>query len=340
MVKKILYFLFSLLVGIFLFVWVLENVGWQEIKKIFLVFSGWQGILILGLTFLTALIGAWKWQRILVKTGAQVPFWDVWRAYLASFSIRFLAPIIIVGAEIFQGYILKKKNNLPWSQGMASVIIDRLLEWTVNLTVILFGGIFFLLMIGFPPLKILIIFSGVVLIFLVGFFFFYLKVLKRESIVKPFFHFFNNKTDVQPLEIEKEIFNFFKFSQSKTIISVFSLNFFRAGVMFLRTWFLILFLGEKIGAGPALSSLGFTYLTATIPIPTALGSHEIIQSFVFGAFGLEVAMAPAFALIIRGAELIVALLGIVVLFRLGLFLIKDIFFKKINNLVKNNYDRS
>lgn len=331
MIKKILLFLFSLLVGIILFVWILQTVGWQEIKNAFLVFTGWQGATILFLTFLMALVGTWKWKRILDETDYKVPFKEVWRVYLASFSIRFLAPVIIVGAEIFQGYILRKKNSVPWSEGMASVIIDRVLEWTTNLIVVFFGAIFFLFIIGLPPLNLIIIFGSIFLVFLVGVSFFYFKAFKRESIAKAFVKIFNQKINVQPFEVEKEIFNFFKFSRKKIVCKVFALNFLRAGIMFLRTWLLIFFLGEKIGALPTLSVLSFSYLAVMFPIPTALGSHEIIQTFAFGSLGLGIGAATAFTMIIRGAELIIALLGVIFLFRLGVFLIKDIFFKKIKS---------
>ena len=337
--RKLLLFLVSLLIGIILFVWIGGTIGWQEMKNAFLVFTGWQGIVILFFTFLMALIGTWKWREVIRETGAKISFQDTWRAYLASFSIRYLAPVLIVGAEFFQGYILKKKNSIPWSQGMASVIIDRILEWTVNLAVIFFAGMFFLLMIGFPPMKLVIIFSSISLIFLVAVCFFYFKAFKKESIAKVFGKIFNHKLDNQLLDIEKEIFNFFKLSKKRIIWKVFGLNFLRAGVMLLRTWLLIVFLGKSIGLLPALSVLGFTYLALTIPIPTALGSHEVIQAFAFSSLNLGAATATAFTMIIRGAELMVAFLGIAILFHLGTFLIKDTFFKKISNFVENDNAR-
>jgi uncharacterized protein (TIRG00374 family) len=334
--KKFSLFLISLFIGVGLFIWTLRIVGWQEIKNSILVFTGWQGMVILFLSFLAALAGAWKWREVLEETGAKVNFREIWRVYLASFSIRFLAPVIIVGAEIFQGYILKKKNSIPWSQGMASVIIDRILEWTVNLTVIFFGGMFFLFLIGFPPLKLVIIFGGLFLLFLCGLSFFYFKAFKKESMAKAFAKVFNHKTGVQPLEVEKEIFNFFKSSKRRIICKVFCLNFLRAGIMLLRAWLLVSFLGGKIGALSAVSLLGFTYLAVMIPIPTALGSHELVQTFAFNSLDLGAANATAFTMIIRGAELIVALVGVAILFRFGVFLIKNIFVEKINGLTKNN----
>ena len=329
--KKFLLLLLSLLIGIVLFIWIAKMVGWQAIKNALLVFTGWHGLVILGLTFLMALIGTWKWKEILKGGGVNISFKKLINPYLAGFALMFLAPILIWGGEIFRGYILKERNQVPWSKGMASVIIDRILEWTANLAVIFFGGLFFLLMIDFPPLKLGIIFGGVFLIFLTVVSLFYFKSAKKESIIK----FFIRSNQNQPFEIEKEIFDFFKIKKIAMWKAV-SLSFLRAGVMYLRAWVLILFLGKSIGGLSALSILGFNYLAVMIPIPTALGSHEAIQTFAFNSLGLGFSTATAFTMIIRGAEIILALFGIIILFRLGIILIKNTLFKKINNLTKIN----
>ena len=329
--KKFLLFLISLLIGIGLFFWIIKTVGWQEIKNAFLVFTGWQGMAIFGLTLLMILIGNWKWKEILKGGGTNISFLNLLRTYLASFSIRFLAPIILVGAELFQGYALKERNSVPWSKGMASVIIDRILEWTANLVVIFFGVLIFLLMIGLPPMKLIIIFGGVFLFFIGGISYFYLNTFRRKSMAKFLLKILGLKNFNQAnsiLETEKEIFNFFK-PKKKSMWRGFGLSFLRAATMYLRTWLLILFLGKEISALPVLSILGFTNLAVMIPIPTALGSHEAIQTFAFNSLGLGLPTATAFTMIIRGAELIIALVGIIILYRLGIGLIRNTLFKKI-----------
>jgi len=335
--RKFLLFLISLLVGVGLFIWIGRTVGWQEIKNTFLVFSGWQGMAIFGLTLLMILIGNWKWKEILRGENIKISFRDLLNPYLAGFSVMFLAPILLLAGEFFRGYILKEQNAIPWSKGMASVVIDRILEWTANLVVIFFGVLLFLLIIGLPPMKLLIIFGGAFLFFAGGISYFYLKTFKRESMAKAILRTLglaklNQANSI--LEVETEIFNFFK-PKKKSMWRGFGLSFLRAGAMYLRAWLLILFLGKEISALPALSILGFTYLAAMIPIPTALGSHEAIQTFAFSSLGLGLSAATAFTMIIRGAELIIALVGIIILYRLGIGLIRNTLFKKINNFSKN-----
>jgi len=331
--KKFLLFLFSLLIGIGLFIWIIKTVGWQEIKRAFLVFTGWQGLVIFGLTLLVMLIGSRKWKEILKGEEVNLPFRDLFKLYLAGFSVMFLAPVMFLGGEIFRAYILKNKNSIPWSKGVASVIIDRILDWTVNLVTIFFGVLIFLSIIGLPPKNLIIIFGGVFLFFVLGISFFYFKTFKRESMAKLILRSFglekfNHANSV--LEIEKEIFNFFKLKKISMWKS-FVLSFLMAGVMYLQAFILISFLGKKIGALSALSILGFIYAASMIPIPTALGSHEAIQTFAFNSLGLGASTATAFTMIIRGAELIVAFAGVVILFQLGIILLRKALFKKLNN---------
>jgi uncharacterized membrane protein YbhN (UPF0104 family) len=178
-----------------------------------------------------------------------------------------------------------------------------------------------------------IIFGGVFLFFAAGIALFYFKSFKRESIVRLFFRGGNN----QPLEVEKEIFNFFK-PKKKAMWRGFALSFLRATIMLFRTWVLIIFLGKTIGALPALSILGFSYLAVMVPIPTALGSHEAIQVFAFKSLALGASTATAFTMIIRGAELIFALAGVMLLFRLGIELLRNTLFKKAEKFANKRYE--
>jgi len=332
--KRLLLLLLPFLIGAGLFYWVIKTVGWQEIRNSFLVFSGWQGLAVLGLTAVIALISTWIWQEVLRGMDAKVSFGKLWPAYVAGFSIRYLAPMAIIGAEIFQGHILKEIDSVTWEKSMASVIVNRILELTASLVVIFLGLSFFLLKIGLPPIKLALIFGGIILIVASLIFYFFFKSFKKESMTKAIGCLFNSKLNAEPFEIEKEIFGFFKVKKAAFWRS-FVLSFLRIGIMWFRTWFLVLFLGKSLSAWPALSILGFYSLVTMIPIPADLGSHEAVQSFAFSALGFSAGAGTAFALIIRGAELMLSLLGIIILFRLGLELLKNTLFRKAEKFSAN-----
>lgn len=336
MIKKILLFFFSLFIGVALFIWIVDFIGWEKIENSLLVFTVWQGLIVSILTLLIILIGNWKWKEILRGEEVEVSFWHLLKPYLVGFAVMFLAPILLALGDILRIYTFKRKSDISLLKAAASVVIDRVLEWTVNLVIVFFGILILFNRIGFSSKK-LILFGGLFLVFVVWISFFYFKTIKRKSIAKKIGGLFNGRLSKELLSIEKEISDFFRF-QNKSMWRSLGLSFLRGFLMYLRTWFLIIFLGKQISATVSLSILGFTYLAAMIPIPTALGSHEAIQAFAFKSFGLGVSSAAAFTMIIRTAELLFALIGLILLIQTGAIFLQDLIFKAIEkfNKFRNN----
>jgi len=325
--KKFWLFLVSLLIGAGLFFWLIKSISWQAIKNALLVFTGWQGMVILGLTFLLSLTYIWKWKEILKGLGIKVSFRDIFGPYFAAFSIIYFFPVVFLGGEVFRCYLLKEKKDISWTKGMASVIIDRVLDWTTNLLVIFFGLIFFLFTASSLPPTWGLIFGGVFIFGAAGTSFFYFKVFKRESLAKFFLRlisFRNNNTE--PFEIEKEIFTFFK-PKKAHFWKGFGIAFVEEAIIFFRTFLLVSFLGKNITLISTIIINGFLYLATIIPIPASIGTLDVVQAFSFGALGFGAGAGVVFTLIIRGAEIILALFGLLIFFRLGLNLLKITSFK-------------
>ena len=72
-----------------------------------------------------------------------------------------------------------------------------------------------------------------------------------------------------------------------------------------------------------------------IPIPADLGVHEAVQVFAFDALGLGAGAAPAFAMIQRGAQLLMAFIGIFIFFKLGIELFPTTLFRKLAGWINN-----
>lgn len=330
MIKKVLFFLISLLAGFGIFFWVIQFVGWQEIKSAFLIFSGWHGIAILLTTGLMLFFGALKWQVILKSQGNHLPLKVLITSYWAGFSVAFLAPMILFGGELLKVYFLKSKGTIEAPKAYASVIIDRILELTVYLLIIILGTVFFLFKVGLPAGKFGVILGLIILLFAGLTAFFYFKTIRKESIIKIFVKKIERNHGA--LETEKEVFSFFKLKRIE-MWGCFGLTILRVLAVFLRTWLLVYFLLAKPLSFISIFSISsFYYLSYMIPIPTALGSHDAIQAFAFNALGLGANTGTVFAIIIRGAELIFALAGLLLLFRLGVSILGMNLFKKIGNL--------
>lgn len=326
--KKIYIFIISFLVGVLLFTFVIRSVGWGEIKKSLLIFTGFKGMIIFLLTFFWMLVINWKWKEILKTRGVDISFFELFKPFLAGFSVLYLFPTFVLGGEFLRGYILKKKFSVSWSKGMASVFIDRIVDWTTNLAVVFLGMGFFLSKTGILPQRIGMIVGFTLLIWVLFILFFYTMALRKESIVRLFLKIFSLRSlNNSLLDMEKEIFEFFDI-KNINFWKVLGMAIFEELILLLRIYVLLIFLGKEIGFLVALAISGFYYLSTMIPIPASLGIQDGLQAFAFGALGLGSGVGTAFTLIIRAAELAVALIGMIILFRLGVKIFEGTLFNE------------
>jgi hypothetical protein len=326
--KQKLLLITSFLLGLAIFIWLGRIIGWKEIGSAFAVFTGWQGLVIVILSFLIALVGNWRWREILKDAGVDVPFYQLFKIYLGGYAMMYLFPILVWGGEAFRVYGLGKEKNLSWKKTFSSVIIERILEWTANIVIIFLGLGFFLYKVYLPPKELVMVF-GVALIFFISILsYFYIKALGRKSIVREIVrNFFKKEVSDNNgmIAVENDVFNFFQLNNNSFKKGV-ALSLLRAVVMQARGWILILFLGSWIGLFPSLSILGFTYLSSMIPIPTSLGAHEAVQFYAFTSLNLTASMATAFTMIIRAGEIIISSVGLIFLIRTGFNLLGGKFF--------------
>jgi len=326
--KKFLLFFLSLFFGILLFAWIIKIVGVEGLVLALSLFLSWRGIALLFLTFLIVLVGTLRWGDILKKEGLKIPFSGLLQTYLTGFAINYFLPMMVLGGEAIRAHILKEKYSVPWQKGIASAMIDGILNLTSVLLLIFPGIVFFLLEVGLPSKKIL--FSLLGFLFLLGgaIAFFYFKNSKKESILRVFGINHN-----LALETEKEILDFFG---SKKVFKPLYLSFFRAFLLFLRVWILMFFMGEGIGLSIAWSAFSFAWLGTRIPVPADIGSHDVIQVFAFKALGLGAAKGTALALIIRGLETIISFFGLILIVKFGFQFFEKLFLNKIVLRQKNN----
>ncbi len=324
MIKKIFILFLSLILGLAIFFRVVNNIGWQAIQNTLYVFTGLHGLIILILTFLSVVVGTWKWQEILGRH-YKIPFQKLFGFYLAGYSVMFFAPIIFWGGEFLRAYALKERYAVPWPKSMASVGIDRILEWTINLAIIFAAGFILIFSTGFPLERLTVILAGLFMGLLTILAFFYFRCIRKESIVELLMSSKQN----QVVDTEKEIFSFFKV-KNMAMWRAFFITLIKSLILYLRAFLLIMFLGKKIGVMVVFSIFGFSYLATVVPLPAALGIHEATQIFVFKSFRLENYTAAAFTMTLRWAEIFIAFFGIIVICFIGAELLKNTMSKKIN----------
>ncbi len=317
--KKVLVFLFSFVIGLGLFFLVIEWVGWEEIKETLFAFSGWKGIVILGITLLIWLVGIWKYKFVYKSQGYNFSVWSLGEILFAGFTIAYLFPTTYFGGEVFKFYAIKKKFSLPWKKNLTAIAIEKLISLSILLLFLVVGAVSFLLLSN----SLLKNFGIIALVLIgsltIGLTIFYFKSFKKESILKWFFRFFGIKNKKNHLvgDIEKEIFLFFDFR--KTLMwKGLGIAFLKYLLVLIRCWFLLFFLKGEINIFISLAIFSFFYLSYLFPFPARLGSSEAAQVFAFGYLGLGTATGITFSFILRGAEILIALFGFIFLVKLGI----------------------
>ncbi len=317
--KRLLIFLVTLAAGFFLFGALISGVGWQEVLEPLSSLSFFEGFVIFLLTGGFLLLGIFRWGFILKRLGCAVPFSGLWKTYLAGFSLLFFVPMFPFANELFRASLLKEQRHVDLPKGMASVIIDRILEVTSNLFFVMAGGFIFLLLgdhVSYSLRTLGVIgFIGIWLLFVC---LLYLRIFQKKSIIQLFWR---GKGGME--ETEQEVFRFFQLRNSAFWQGM-GVSLGKSFLGVLRVWALILFFGKGFAALPGITIQGFYYLAVLVPIPAALGSHEALQAVAFEAFGLGAGTGAAFALLVRTMEALFAVAGLLLLFHFGLRFFKNI----------------
>lgn len=319
--KRLILFFGTLLAGFVLFGVLISGVGWQEVREPLQAFSFFKALVILLLTGGYLLLGVFRWQSILRGQGHVISFQNIWKEYLAGFSLLFFVPIFPFANELFRATSLKEHHDVELTKGMASVVVDRILEITSNLFVVIVGGVIFLFLgdhISYSTRTIAVI--GFIGIWLFLLFLLYVRMFQKKSILRLFW-----KGNGRFHETEEEVFRLFHTRNSFFWQGVF-LSLGKSALGIVRVWAVVLFFGKGFVALPGITIHGFYYLALLLPIPGALGTHEALQAVAFGVFGLGAGTGAAFALVVRAAEVLFAAAGLALLLHFGVRFLKNMIF--------------
>jgi len=328
--RKIFFFIISLMAGLIIFGFATSRVGFEEIGEAFDLFPSQGLILILILTFLITLVSIWRLKFILRTYGYDLSFSKLGEIWTAGFAISYLTPIAVLGGEVFIIYALRKELSLSWEKSIASAFVNKILDATIFLPFLILGLFIFPALSGFFPVdKVIIAGGGVAAIFATLLAVFYLRSFRKKSVLEFILKFFGmNKKRIEEkkggkmaFEAEKEVLKFFGLKKKEMWEGI-GLAVLKYLLILVRCWLLIFFFQGGISILKAISAYGFYNLACLIPIPAMLGSLEVAESLVFEGLGLGANVGIAFSLLLRAMDVLVVLAGIILLIKFGTKLAK------------------
>ncbi len=303
--KKITNIIIGFLLGIgFLFLWI-KLIDVKQVityaKNLNITF-----LILAGFFYLTAYVfRSLRW-RTLLSSFVKI---SVIRAFLYWMSGNFLNYLIPIRAgEIIRSYFLKKSDDIPISQSLPSVFLDKMFDSMAILIVIVLIPIMKIKLSGY----LIALIVAISLLLLVGLFVIFYSVKSEEKIVLLLKKLFSFLPEKYYDKIKDKIELFVKGTALfKNHFSLFPKVVFYsfAAVFFDSMFFLFMFksFGQPINYLQILFGYTLIYLSYIIPQPPAqIGSNELIMLLIFSVgMGYDKSMVSA---IMMGSHIFTAVI--------------------------------
>ena len=296
---------------------VLRNVPLYEIWNTVRGLQLWQVGTLFGLSiFIYALITL-RWWIIVRAQNKRIRYLPLLLVRVAVFGISYFTLGPQVGGEPLQVFYLQRKYKLTFTHATASVIMDKLLEFVANLfllavglTAILQAGILstngggswlslggLLLLCMWPPIHIIFLYRRK---YPISALLRRLPFVKRES--KP----------VRFLAASERLAGAFCRRHLSSLLAAAAISI-CAGLSMVAEFALIVkFLNIQLSAWQSIAAWTAGWLSLLVPLPGGLGALEASEVFALGMFGVPAALAIGVTLVMRGRDLVIGGLGLLI----------------------------
>lgn len=321
-----------LFLGILILATVLFNIPIEDVLQTYLN-AKWYYVLAYFITsIITMLILAVKWQLITARLDQNVSFFKILQYRFASFAVQYILPTAGLSSDPIRGLLLKREG-LKFKEGIASVLIDRTIEYMIN---VVFYGI------------------GIVVIFYIfrykantAFFLILLAVILLYAVILSFINYFNGKRFLSVwltrLKLDK-VKGITKFKSSLQDTEDLMLIFYKGSklpfiiiasldicvwiLLGLEYKFALLILGVNASALGIILVLVFVGVSHILPIPGGLGVLEVGQISASKLLNLEPSIGVALSFFVRIRDIIWTSIGIAILSYYGINIVNQKVLKK------------
>jgi len=312
--KNTLMLVLSLLLGLLMLAYVVSSAGINEIAQAFELLSFYKYLLVFGFYFLIYLIILARWGIILSNIGHHIPFSKLLSFRLSEWAFGYITPFSRLGGEPVMAYLFKRESGISYRQGIAAIILNKMMDFSAALMLTLVGVILFLLNYSsylsknasFAVLFVVLLLSALVYLF-------FIKIAKQEGffsrITAYFKKIFHSSIHNSIIMVEKEMQEYFRKNRKKAITAA-SVTIITNLLMLVVYKVLALFLGVNLSFIQVLMVFALITIAYLVPTPGSLGSLEGALALSFYALGYGAGAGVAFALVIRSFELVLTGMGL------------------------------
>lgn len=320
---RITLFILSLVIGLSLFVWLISRQGLGEVVENIYQFGIWPFIGFVLISFLNFGFYSLRWQLIvnrLVSETRRIPFYRVYLHRMGGYAMSYLTPAAQVGGEPVRIALLAS-DKANTRESTSSVVLDIAFELVAYVLFIL-AGVIFAIVEGFASGSSLWIMLGGLLALLLLLTLFLHTLARGSGFFSKLFRF--TKLDrVKSLQsFEKAILDSERIMQEfltrnkKLVGAVSVLSILGISFRIVETFYIAHFFDVSLSFSQAFLLSTLPGVALLLPVPAGLGVFEGSFAAIFAL--LAVPLSPvAFALIIRGRDLVFIVIGVIHIFMHG-----------------------
>lgn len=295
--------------------WALRKAPLAEIWAAISSLRAWQILLLLGLNALSYLLFTLRWWNIVHAESRQVEYWPLLRARVAVFGISYFTLGPQVGGEALQVLVLRRSYGLTLTRATAAVMMDKLLEFLVNFLLLALGlaavlqrgilikggiqvaGSLILLavLVAWPPIHLILL---------------YHRRYPLTGILRALPFIPRNTRALRFLRASERLAGIFCQRHPRRLLAALTFSLLAGAGMLLDYWLVTGFLGLHLSFWETVAGWWMGWMALLMPLPGGLGATEASQVFALGQFGFGAAAALGVAMVMRGRDLLIGGLGL------------------------------
>jgi uncharacterized protein (TIRG00374 family) len=295
----------------------LRNAPLAELWNILLQLRPWQIVMLFGLNlFIYALITL-RWWIIVRAENKRVAYFPLLLVRVAVFGVSYFTFGPHVGGEPLQVFYLQRKYKLTFAHATASVIMDKLLELVAN---------FFLLAVGLTAIfragilstngsSSWLSLSGLVILCMwppVHIFLLYKRKYPVSAMLRRIPFIKKDSKVVRFIAASERLAGTFCRRHLSSLLSAMVISLCAAVGMVSEFALIVNFLDIRLPFWQTVAAWTAGWLALLAPLPGGLGALEASEVFALGIFGVSAASAIGVTLVMRGRDLLIGGLGLLI----------------------------
>ncbi len=293
----------------------LRNAPLGELWNTLLQLRPWQVASLFGLNlFIYALITL-RWWIIVRAENKLVAYFPLLLIRVAVFGVNYLTFGPHVGGEPLQVFYLQRKYKFTFTHATASVIMDKLLELLANFF-LLATGLTAIFQAGILPTNgssSWLSLSGLVILCMcppVHIFLLYNRKYPVSAILRGIPFIKKDSKVVRFIAASERLAGAFCRRHLSSLLSAIAISLFAAVGMVSEFALIANFLGIRLPFWQTVAAWTTGWLALLAPLPGGLGALEASEVFALGLFGVSAASAIGVTLVMRGRDLLIGGLGL------------------------------